>query len=488
MTHKYGLTYIVLFILALQVSAMHHPSNRPGIPGQHIQRTMGLLAESTPENRNEVTIFFYGQSIIGSRWHKYVERELRQRYPHADLTVRNWALGGFASQYLVRMVEKDVLLAKPDLVIFHVLGSQIEYERIIHTIRQRTATEVMIMTSHWRRESLQPDGSYELDDWDTFFDKFLPAVAKEYDCELVDVRWPWKAFLEKSGLEPGVLLTDSVHLNEQGKELMAEIALNSMVHIPALKTDLSEELVTTLSIGREGDVQWQDGVLEFEFEGSRVDIMNHGGGGSSCEVYIDGKKPSELASSYLHSRATGISFPLIWPEIMYIGFETMPVPQVWSLTLDSIDPETFEVAFSLSGSVTGPDGSGKSTERFVSDSGQVVIDPRDWVVARKLENFEYASYEPGMQVQWKTVKLGDDLLFPKFQLEDDRMLSHTIVDGLDNKKHTLMLVSKGNPPPLSQIRIYKPMIPAGEFEHMGIGPSDFDYEQFKHFLAPTPEE
>lgn len=36
--------------------------------GRNIQRTMRLLAESTPEHRNTVRVLFYGQSITDQAW------------------------------------------------------------------------------------------------------------------------------------------------------------------------------------------------------------------------------------------------------------------------------------------------------------------------------------------------------------------------------------------------------------------------------------
>ena len=43
---------------------------RPDDLGRNIQRTMTLLAASTPEKRNTVKILFYGQSITEQDWWK----------------------------------------------------------------------------------------------------------------------------------------------------------------------------------------------------------------------------------------------------------------------------------------------------------------------------------------------------------------------------------------------------------------------------------
>src|SRR6187455_1641388 len=87
--------------------------------GRNIQRTMRLLAESTAERPNTVRILFYGQSITEQAWTKLVAADLKSRFPHADLIIENWALGGFASQMLVKCVETDVVSFQPDLLVFH---------------------------------------------------------------------------------------------------------------------------------------------------------------------------------------------------------------------------------------------------------------------------------------------------------------------------------------------------------------------------------
>ena len=99
---------------------------------------MTLLAASTPQHRNTVKILFYGQSITQQTWWRLVAEHLRQQFPHANLIIENRAIGGFASQILVKTAEHDLYPFYPDLVIFHVYGSHIEYENIIKNIRSRT--------------------------------------------------------------------------------------------------------------------------------------------------------------------------------------------------------------------------------------------------------------------------------------------------------------------------------------------------------------
>lgn len=452
--------------------------------GRHIQRTMGLLAESTPEHRNRVKILFYGQSIVGGKFHAWVERDLRRRFPDADLTVENRALGGYSSQYLIKTVERDVIASRPDLVIFKVQGDHILYEKIIHTIRQRTAAEVMILSSHWLSKDQNEDGSFKMGGWAAFCDGFYPLVAKKYECELVDVRWPWKAYLEKNGLKAAdLLMEDGVHLADHGRWLMAELINRQMLYRPELMTETSKKLTQTLEIG--SDVQWQDGMLKLPFTGSRIDLLRTHAGGASCEVLIDGKTPSAIPELTQHTRTTSVAEPYEWPEIMQIGFNRIPPPQIWTLTIDSVEADSKHITFHLEGSVTGPDGGGGNGEDFVSDSGFVTIKADDWAIVRKGGAFKAGNIRPGMKIRWRTVRLGEDILFPNGLLVRDRPMVHTLFNGLPNTEHVLELKSDGIPPPYTHIRICTPMIPDGPFEDLKVSPGDARVN-IQDISAPTP--
>ena len=116
--------------------------------GARIQRTMGLLATSTPTDRRQVRILFYGQSITEQDWWKDVVKDLRQRFPNADLIWENRALGGFSAPILIRPSEHDLYPFYPDLLIFHVYGGGEDYEAIIANVRRRTASEILLHSDH----------------------------------------------------------------------------------------------------------------------------------------------------------------------------------------------------------------------------------------------------------------------------------------------------------------------------------------------------
>lgn len=271
----------VLFCLVTSAAVAQTAPSYVGDPaqlGRGIQRTMTLLATSTPEHRNTVRVLLYGQSITVQDWWKEVAADLRTRFPHAKLIVENRALGGFASQRLVKTAETDLYPFQPDLLIFHVYGAHNSYEDIIRRTRERTTAEILIQTDHvnakadWRREEIDP-AKVTTKDWDSFMNyKHLPAVIRRYGCGYVDQRNLWKRHLRERGLEASALLRDGVHLNEEGCRVMAAFVKAALMKRDEPAIDpMNCGYVRTFAVGKDLDIK--SGTLTLDFDGSRVDLV-----------------------------------------------------------------------------------------------------------------------------------------------------------------------------------------------------------------------
>jgi hypothetical protein len=122
-------------LLSISALAANYPAPKPPKDtsqyGRHFQRSMTLMATSTPQKRNTVRILFYGQSIVGQQWHTMVVEDLKKRFPHTDFVIENKAIGGFSSQLLVCTMHYDVLPLYPDLLVFHVYGAHDKFENTI---------------------------------------------------------------------------------------------------------------------------------------------------------------------------------------------------------------------------------------------------------------------------------------------------------------------------------------------------------------------
>lgn len=429
--------------------------------GEHIQRSMSLLADSTPEKRNTVRILFYGQSIVGQKkWPDAIAHDLARRFPHAEIVYDNRAIGGFASQYLVNTAEGDLYPFYPDLVVFHVYGAHDDYQRIIHNIRSRTTAEIAIVTDHPKRGDYQ-DGRWKDRGWwgEFMMGTMVPKVAQKYGCQLIDIHPPWKKYLETHSLNSAAMLNDGVHPNDYGKWLMSELVGRQLVHTPGVKAE-ADRWVKTYRLG--ADVHFKDGKLTLPFAGNRVvALAGKGDDAATLDVRIDGRKPSTFPTCYAHTRTSGCP-NVAWPAILRIDWKTDErTVEDWTLTVDEVHKPNTDFTFHVVGSKTGRDGSGRSTERFVSDSGRVIIEPEMWHVERdfRFKKGRGKAVTPGWQVRWSTVPLFVDRYEPPAKVEASREYPVTLAQDLPNGKHTLTLTVVGDgEPTIEAIRVYCPPV------------------------------
>jgi hypothetical protein len=424
--------------------------------GRNIQRTMRLLATSTPQHRNTVRILFYGQSITEQKWWQLVADDLRKRFPDADLDIQNKAIGGFASQLLIRPSEHDVYPFYPDLVIFHVYGADKEYEEIIRNIRTRTTAEVLMQKDHvtfWPPE--HPDRNVDKGQWwDSLMNnRRLPEIARKYDCGLVDVRGEWLRYLKTNHLEPKDLLVDGVHLNDHGCYVMAEILKHYLVYRPDLKPSGIPPVQDVL-VGK--DVHWKQGRLTLDFIGNRVDILpGIIKSGRTVQVLIDGKAPSEHPECYAITRPQ----PNPWASplaLARVDHQNHLQVEDWTLTVTGVtgEKEATQWTYDITGSLTGADGNGRSNERFTSPSGRVIIAPEAF----------FRGFNPplpvGHKITWRSYLQGIDTYVPITGTDATRENAVTLAQGLMNGPHHLELVTvgKGTPAPIKAIRVYTPML------------------------------
>ena len=431
------------------------PPPDPDALGRGIQRTMTLLATSTPTHRNKVRILFYGQSITEQDWSKRVADDLRRRFPHADLEIENRAIGGFASQLLIRPAEHDLYPFYPDLVIFHVYGANDKYEEIIRNVRTRTTAEVLMQKDHVAAAGIQETPDEKADKglwWDWMMNhQFLPDIAKKYGCGLVDVRTGWLDYFKANALKPQALLKDGVHLNDRGNFLMAELVKRYLVYRPALPKSDWQGLVRTFTVGK--DVQWKNGRLVVPFEGNRVDVIagpGTGKDGAAARVLIDGKAPSAFPDLYRITRPQ----PNPWSPLalVRVDHDKPLITEKWTLKITSVNADSSRWTYDVSGSATGADGSGASDAPFVSKSGRVKIAPESFF------RNPNTTVPNGYEITWQVLPTFTDTATPPKAQEAGREYPVTVAQGLTNAKHTLEIIADGNggSVPAQAVRVYRP--------------------------------
>jgi len=465
-----GLIAFLISLLALLPLLVIHPTSlvKDFPKGCGVQRTMALLEASTEENRANVKILFYGQSITKQEWSSVVGERLRVRYPTANLTIENLAIRGFPTQLLVKTAHADVYPLYPDLVIFHAYGSHRDYETIVKEIRTRTTAEILVQTDHFSRDD-------DLDEytntwvvrfgekipgwnvhWKTWMNySFLPTLAKYHGIGLIDVRNNWKEYLNNNNLKPSALLKDEVHLNERGCNVMANIVSSHLVYDQDhdLKTDFGTIEDHVLETSNESDRKSQS--LCFRFDGNRVDLIMNQRDTIDLELRLDHAIPAEIPELYTFTRTSSLP-GTDWPALLRIQSNSLLQIEDWDLVLSDINDDLSNFGFRLVGSKTGFDGSGEKTTRFVSNSGRVVIDPEDWNVdyARKVSQIKL---HEGHQVSWKVQPLfftgdGEGLVRP---MRGEGSVIITLAQGLRTGFHELVLSGVANDETVI-LRTYKP--------------------------------
>ena len=436
------------------------PAPDPSRLGRGVQRTMTLLASSTPRRRRHVRVLFYGQSITEQEWSKQVAAELRCRFPNADLEIENRAIGGFASQLLIRPAEHDVYPFYPDLVIFHVFGANQQYEQIIRSIRSRTTAEVLMQTDRigdsWPLE--QPDDKADKGPrWDYFMNhRFLPETAMKYGCGLCEIHADWLAYLRANHYQPRQLLVqDGAHLNVQGNYLMARLTSRYLVYRPELPDAAWKDLARDHAVDAGA---WKDGKLSIAVEGNRVDVLPAAAkgeaAGGSGRVLIDGRKPSEFPAAYRIARPQ----PGPWSPLFLsrVDHDAPLLLEDWTLRVRRVAADGKAWEFDVSGSLTGADGSGRSDRPFVSKSGRVKIEPAAW-----FRGF-YPPLPEGYTIHWQVLPMfADTYRAPR---AGDPALDNatTVVQGISNSRHTLQIVADdpAHLPAIAAVRTYRPPVKA----------------------------
>jgi len=441
-------------------NAAAYPAPTPWQPDpaerEKLRRSLTLLQSSTPTDRKNVRVLFYGQSITQQAWWKEVERYLRATYTNANLIVENRAIGGHSSQLLVKTAEADLYPFRPDLVIFHVYGSHTDYERIIQNIRQRTSADILLQTDHITRDAALTEVTdatkLSPKDWDAWMNHaFLPQVAAKFDACRADIHELWKAYLRDHKLKASDLLRDGVHLNAHGEWLMAELVKPYLAPLPLKAGDdpLNNEVVRTMPLATADD----NSVARFEIEGTRADLVLQPNAKGNVSVLIDGKRPSELTNLYGFTRVS--SFPQSdWPMILKVGSAAPLVEEDWTLEITSAAADGSACAFSLRGSKTGPDGEGVSTNRFVSKSGRIVIEPADWNLGYAMKVFKRPLPEK-FAVTWKSILHGQDIVSADPGKNGEESVV-TIADGLAPGGHVIELRGTELQNSVKALRAYRP--------------------------------
>ncbi len=468
---RFHITFATLLILsclsnveAQQPAAGNSFLLPPSIPyGSRIQRTMHLLATSTPEHKHRVRILFYGQSITNT-WTDAVLKDLQTRFPNADIVCENRAIGGFGSTWLSETAEADLYPFYPDLLFIQDYGAlDPAMERMFAAVHDRTTADVLVFTHHM--QGTKNEGIQKAHDDES---AKLRELSEKYGYEVVDVRPCWQAYLKNNNLDASKLVVaDLVHLNPDGQSLMAKIAMPHLRYIHDQSPEDGKNHIRYYDASGallKGSFDQAQGAvlkkpLRIEFEGNRIDIaaMPIDGKLGTAKILIDGRNPSELPAVYATTR-TNVCPGNWFPALRRVELGQKVVAEKWDLTITKINENCSEFEYDVRGSVTGPDGHGTSKQKFTSNSGRLLIDPAWFTITQSYQIFKKPI--PAFTITWQVIEQFANEWKPQPIKDRTREDLYTLAQGFPNGRHTLEIIPNNDGPlPVNYIITYQPAQP-----------------------------
>jgi hypothetical protein len=314
-------------------------------------------------------------------------------------------------------------------------------------------------------KTVPPDGDPQhpdvlaLDAHDQAIWDLYQRLGDELHCEVADVRTGMRNYLKKHGLVVKDTLRDTVHPNELGNFLIAELVEPHLRHRPDLPVKQSGNLVQDIPIGDERVKRNQDGSISLTFSGNRIDVIAAPvASEASARVLIDGKVPSTFPELYYHARPSPT--PVAGrPAFNRIDHQAPLLVETWTARILECDLEADTLRYEISGSKTGFDGIGDHNKRFVSNSGRVIIEPRMWMVNWSLR-YRKQTLPADYGVTWETKPLFVDTWEAPRQFDAARESTRTttLAQGLENGEHVLTLTPVGETDslPITAFRVFRP--------------------------------
>jgi hypothetical protein len=450
-----GVSIVLVLVIAAATTYLKRRQEIDTVPDQQkVARTLEIIRSSTPTNRKVLKVLFYGQSITRSGWHNAVVAHWHEKYPNTVFVVQNRALGGFASQVLVRTTEQDIAAFYPDLIIFHVYGDHRAYEKILRMFRSLTAADVILQTDHGdglpdapcaeglRLSPHRPPGCAGVL-WihqrlwhDEMSYHKIPAFAKKYGIAVEPQREWWRNYLLQKQMDPqSLLMSDGLHPNEKGNDLIAEFFNRYFDNLVDHWNGQTEQNVFSI---RAVAATHADGMQTVNFDGSRLELITNQPLAEWPSVTIDERSPKDIDGCYQVTRSSPLQSVPDWPALRRVTLLHDHTPEEWTATITNITHDQKLLDFTVRGSVTGDEGSSSSSQKYVSKSGQLSIDGDDWMFESGYE-LKHIPLQVPAEVRWSVQYICGGK--PEIIDRGDGMTEYRYVlgAGLTNEKHTATL-------------------------------------------------
>lgn len=396
---------------------------------------------------------------------------IRKRFPNPPPIVYKKMVGGSTPWHLTRGWARHLVATdQPDVVLVYNFGSTSGLEKLLIELRSRTTADILVGTLHWCRghQPVWPDPEAATRHLDP------PAVRElcaRYQVELVESRREITRYMLDNSLEISDLLVDSVHQSPYAAHIInANIARHfhrsnaAVDHLPPRETRIAANAEQVARTGKWNSAERGAAIqttgpasLEVEFTGTGVDLIGwRKPGAGVARVWIDGK-PDDMAKAfcatyiqpdadnYIDLHSTDVDFRRHisdrCPHGISLGQNLRP--QTWTIDMTSDAGD-----YLVTGSVTGADGKGNAFRPFTSTSGQIIIDPELWRLAKTNRSGDKFTFEVIRNVLPQVDFAGRE-----------QKVRFRLVHDLPHGKHTLKLeVKPGNEVSIEAFDVFRPLL------------------------------
>lgn len=418
--HRFPTWIVFLFWLGMtplvvQAQLLPHDTYSPDPDQlQYLNRSQALLQSATPSNRVAFRIMFYGNSHFLRPWWSDMVQYIQATYPHVVVIATNASINGFFAVDMSRTVIADVGQWQPDLLLIRAIGPTEDQEALYKNIRAVTTADVIVQAEH----PITPPELTESADDSRLLVEFArnylwyPPIANQYNICWADIRTPWKEYLNRYSLPfNSLLIGDNSHFNWEGNAFAAEL-MSAFVRPRPLPTGLdpwNNSWIATVNL--HPVTNWSGDDLEMDASCSRLDVVydpDVPGEVPALTVEIDGQLPSKTQDFWGFTRA-GPSFEIPWPGLRRVTSEVLLTWEEWTLRVMSFNPSDFSLSYSISGTVTGPDGAGQSGLPFLSNSRRVSVEAADMIIG---DAAKWRGLNPpaGFEIKWHSALFANDTL------------------------------------------------------------------------------
>ncbi len=393
---------------------------------------------------------------------------IRWRFPDAPPIVYKSMIGGSTPYGLLRGWARHMVIPdQPDVVLIYNFGPTDELQKLIVQLRTHTTADIIVPTLHWCRNHQvvwpDPDAKNHHQDPVAF-----RKLCERHGVEFVENRRELTEYMLANGLAIKDLLVDTVHqspyaakmintniarhfnralrpaYDPRSRERRIEVETPSSVLSTSGDWKPAQEGQALIAAAQQPLDATKRSSIQVQFTGTRIDLIGwRDPQGGSASVWIDGTPAKEAPlyyatyvqpgqDNFIDLQSPSVDFRRVisdrCPHGILLGDSI--VPQQWTITMTSDEGD-----YELLGSATGPDGKGNASKPFTSQSGQIVIEPDLWRLARTNRTGDRFTFEVYRCAQGQIDFTGPA---EKFRTR--------LVENLPNGQHTLRLEARGDGP------------------------------------------